>query len=185
MSLFHATRGEIQMVFEGNNKIRRKIYQTIDSLTDDEFNAIPSTGGWSPKQILEHLALMETYIASKIAGELKNPESPKASKKIIIFPESLRVKGNLPLLTRPTDTNKTISEIKEELHNSRIYLLDIYDSCSKEQLREKAFKHPNLGLIPLCQWFPIVGLYEKCHLKQLRKTINDLRINGCSLKAAE
>ena len=173
------------MIFEGNNKIRDKIYLTIDSLTDEEFNAFPSTGGWSPKQILEHLALMETYIASKIAEELNNPKSPKSSKKIIIFSERLRVKGNLPLQTRPTFKNKTVSEIKEELYNSRNYLLDIYDGSSKEQLREKSFKHPNLGLIPLDQWFPIVGLYEKCHLKQLRRTINDLRINGCSLEAAE
>jgi hypothetical protein len=173
------------MVFEGNNKIRRKIYQTIDRLTDDEFNRTPSTGSWSPKQILEHLALMESYIASKISEELKNPKSPKVSKKIIFFSGSIRVKGDLPLQTYPTDTNKTISEIKEELHNSRIYLLDIYEGSSKEQLREKSFKHPNLGLIPLDQWFPIVGMYEKCHLKQLRKTVDDLRINGYSFKAAE
>src|SRR4051794_21082866 len=99
------------MIFKGNNKIRSKIYQTIDSLTDEEFNAIPSTGGWSPKQILEHLALMETYIASRIAGELKNPNSLKATKKMIILSGNLRVKGELPLETRPTDTIKTSSEI--------------------------------------------------------------------------
>lgn len=173
------------MVFEGNNKIRRKIYQTIDGMTDNEFNGTPSTGGWSPKQILEHLALMETYIASKISGELKNPASPKASKKMILLSGSLLVKGTLPMQTQPTDTYKTIPEIKEELHNSRIYLLDVYDSSSKEQLREKSFKHPNLGLMPLEQWFPVIGMYEKCHLKQLKRTIDELRINGYSLEAAE
>lgn len=173
------------MVFEGNNKIRRKIYQTIDGMTDEEFNRTPSTGGWSPKQILEHLALMETYIASKIAGELKNPQSPKASRKIIVLSGSLLVKGELPSQTQPTDTYKTISEIKEELHNSRIYLLDVYDGSCRDQLREKSFEHPNIGLMPLEQWFPVVGLYEKCHLKQLRKTIDELRINGYSIEAAE
>ncbi|WP_432361867.1 DinB family protein [Sporosarcina sp. UB5] len=173
------------MVFEGNNKIRRKIYQTIDGLTDSEFNRTPSTGGWSPKQILEHLALMETYIASKIAGELKNPKSTKTSKKIFILSGRLLMKEELPFQTRPTNTYKTISEIKEELHNSRIYLLDVYDSSHKEQLHEKSFKHPKLGLIPLDQWFPIVGLYEKCHLKQLKKTIDDVRINSNSLEAVE
>lgn len=173
------------MVFEGNNKIRRKIYQTIDGMTDEEFNGTPSIGGWSPKQILEHLALMETYIASKISGELKNPASPKASKKMFVLSGSLLVKGELPVQTRPTNTYKTIAEIKEELHNSRIYLLDVYDGSCKDQLREKSFKHPNLGLIPLEQWFPVIGLYEKCHLKQLKKTIDELRINGCSLEAAE
>ena len=127
---------------------------------------------------------METYIASRIARELKNPNSLKATKKMIILSRNLRVKGELPLETRPTDTIKTSSEIKEELYNSRIYLLDIYDGSSKEQLRDKSFKHPNLGLIPLSQWFLVVGLY-KCHLKQLRKTINDLRINGYSLEVFE
>ncbi|MCG7343138.1 DinB family protein [Sporosarcina sp. ACRSL] len=173
------------MIFEGNNKIRRKIFQTVDQLTDDEFNRTPSNGGWSPKQILEHLALMEAYIASKISEELKNPKSPKAFKKIILRSGSLLVKGELPMQTRPTTTYKTILEIKEELHHSRIYLLDIYDGSCKDQLREKSFQHPNLGYIPLHQWFQVVGLYENCHLKQLRKTINDLRINGYSLKPSE
>lgn len=168
------------MVFEGNNKIRRKIYQAIDGLTDHEFNEVPSTGGWSPKQILEHLALMESYIAAKISGELKNPDSPRVSKKLIILPGSPLVKGNIPEQTQPTNRFMTISEMKVELHNSRIYLLDVYDGSSKESLREKSFKHPNIGSIPLYQWFPFVGMYEKCHLKQLKKTIEGLLIHGAS-----
>lgn len=166
------------MVFEGNNKIRRKIYQVIDGLTDEEFNRKPSAHDWSPKQILEHLALMETYIAAKIAAELKNPESLKASRKIIFLSGSLKVKGELPKATKPTDGFKTVSEMKEELHSSRIYLLDIYDGSCKDLLREKSFEHPNLGLMPLEQWFPVVGMYEKCHLKALKKTIIELRIHG-------
>ncbi|MDN4606413.1 DinB family protein [Sporosarcina highlanderae] len=166
------------MVFESNNKIRRKIYQVIDGLTDEEFNSKPSMHGWSPKQILEHLALMETYIAAKIAAELKNKSSQRASKKIIFLTGSLMMKDDLPEATKPTDSFKTVSEIKEELHNSRIYLLDVYDGSRKELLSEKSLAHPNLGLMPLEQWFPVVGMYEKCHLKVLKKTIGELRIQG-------
>lgn len=166
------------MVFEGNNKIRRKIYQAIDGLTDHEFNEKPSTGGWSPKQILEHLALMETYIAARISKELKNPDSPRASKKMIMLPGSLVLKDQLPEQTEPTDQYKTVSELKEELHNSRIYLLDVYDASCKDALKEKSLEHPNMGSIPLHQWFPFVGMYEKCHLKQLRKTIDCLLVHG-------
>ncbi|WOV87167.1 DinB family protein [Sporosarcina oncorhynchi] len=165
------------MVFEGNNKIRRKIYLAIDGLTDDEFNKVPSTGGWSPKQILEHLTLMETYIALKVSKELKNPTSRKAAKRYLILPDSPMVKGGMPKETLPSDTYKTISELKVELHNSRIYLLDVYDASCKDTLKQKSFEHPNLGLIPLYQWFPFVGQYEKCHLKRLKKTIEELLIN--------
>lgn len=164
------------MVFEGNNKIRRKIYLAIDGLTDDEFNKIPSAGGWSPKQILEHLTLMETYIASKVLRELKNPASHRVGKKLMILPGSPMVKHDMPKETLPSDTYKTISELKVELHNSRIYLLDVYDSSCKDKLKEKSFEHPDLGSIPLYQWFPFVGQYEKCHLKRLKKTIEELLI---------
>lgn len=164
------------MVFEGNNKIRRKIYLAIDGLTDDEFNKIPSTGGWSPKQILEHLTLMETYIASKVSRELKNPTSRRVGKKLIILPSSPMVKNGMPKETLPSDAYKTISEMKVELHNSRIYLLDVYDSSCKNTLKQKSFEHPNLGSIPLYQWFPFVGQYERCHLKRLKKTIEELLI---------
>lgn len=164
------------MVFEGNNKIRRKIYLAIDGLTDDEFNKIPSTGGWSPKQILEHLTLMETYIATNILREMKNPASRRVGKKLMLLPDSPMVKGGMPKETLPSDTYKTISELKVELHNSRIYLLDVYDSSCKDTLKQKSFEHPNLGSIPLYQWFPFVGQYERCHLKRLKKTIEELLI---------
>ncbi|MDW0117973.1 DinB family protein [Sporosarcina thermotolerans] len=168
------------MTFEGNHKVRRKIYQVIDGMTDEEFNRKPSEHDWSPKQILEHLALMETYIAAKIAAELKNKESRRASKKLIVLSGNLMMKDDLPEATKPTDSFKKVSEMKEELHNSRIYLLDVYDGSCKDMdnLREKSLEHPNLGLMPLEQWFPVVGMYEKCHLKMLKKTINELRIHG-------
>ncbi|WP_339253330.1 DinB family protein [Sporosarcina sp. FSL W8-0480] len=166
------------MTFEGNHKVRRKIYQVIDGLTDKEFNRKPLEHDWSPKQILEHLTLMETYIAAKIAAELKNKQSQRASKKLIVLSGSLMMKEDLPEATKPTDEFKTVLEMKEELHNSRIYLLDVYDGSCKDLLREKSFGHPSLGLIPLEQWFPIVGLYEKCHLKLLKKAIGELRIHG-------
>ena len=54
-------------MFEKNNRIRKKVYQSIEGLTDEQFNKIPTNGGWSPKQIFEHLVRMETLIAKKIA----------------------------------------------------------------------------------------------------------------------
>ncbi|MBB4825128.1 hypothetical protein HNO89_002357 [Sporosarcina luteola] len=166
------------MVFEGNNKIRRKIYQSIEGLTDDEFNSRPSGGGWSPKQILEHLTLMETHIATRILKEMKNPDSLRASKKLILLANDRVMNVELPEQTRPTESYKTIGELKEELHNSRIYLLDVYDASCKDALREKSIEHPNYGNIPLIQWFPFIGLYEKCHLKRLRKTIDELKMES-------
>ncbi len=162
------------MIFENNNKVRRDLFKAIEGLSDDQFNAKPSNEGWSPKQILEHLALMETVIAKNISQEIKNPTSLKAMKKPIGVSTNRIIKVEAPGYTSPTDDYHTKAEMKEALHYSRLYLLDVYESATKEELNEKSFKHPIFGQIPLCQWFPFVGLHEKRHLKQLKLTIEDI-----------
>ena len=162
------------MFLDDNNKIRRELLQEVEGLTDEQFNKMPSDGGWSPKQIFEHLVRMETVIATNIAREIKNPDSLKVKKKPIIFTTNRLVKVEAPGYVAPTDAFKSKNEIKKELHDSRLYLLNVYESTTKDVLQEKSFKHPIFGYIPLIQWFPFVGLHEKRHLKQLKKTIKML-----------
>lgn len=162
------------MFLEDNNEIRKELFQTIERLTDEQFNKNPSNGGWSPKQIFEHLLRMETVIATNIARELKNPESLKVKKKPIGLSTSRLIKVEAPGYTVPTEDYKLKQEMKKELHDSRLFLLDVYESSTKEVFREKSFKHPIFGRVPLIQWFSFVGLHEKRHLKQLKKTIEML-----------
>ncbi|MCZ2257750.1 DinB family protein [Sporosarcina sp. G11-34] len=159
------------MILAGNYKIRKELFRTIDGLTDEQFNKVPSDGGWSPKQILEHLVRMETVIATNIAKELKNPDSPKAMKKPIAISTNRLIKVEAPGYTAPTEIYKSKEEMKCELYDSHIFLLDVFESSTKDELRGKSFRHPIFGRIPLIQWFPFVGLHEKRHLKQLKKTI--------------
>ncbi|CAM3167083.1 DinB family protein [Filibacter tadaridae] len=159
------------MFLKENTKIRKELYKAIEGLTDEKFNKKPSNGGWSPKQILEHLVLMETVIAKSIARELKSSESLKVMKKPIVISTNRVIKVEAPSHTLPTDDFKTVEMMKEALHESRLFLMDVYESGTKEQFREKSSKHPLFGQIPLTQWFPFVGLHEKRHIKQLKNTI--------------
>ncbi|MEK5070926.1 DinB family protein [Sporosarcina sp. FSL K6-1508] len=159
------------MILGKNMVIRKELFQTIEGLTDDQFNKKPSNGGWSPKQIFEHLVRMETVIATNIAEELKNPDSPKSMSKPIVLSTNRLVKVEAPVYTAPTEEYKSKLEMKKELYDSRLFLLDVYELSTKDVLREKSFKHPIFGQVPLIQWFPFVGLHEKRHLKQLKKTI--------------
>ncbi|GKV66100.1 hypothetical protein NCCP2331_22530 [Sporosarcina sp. NCCP-2331] len=166
------------MVFGENIKVRKRILQLIEGLTDEEFNGTPSCGGWSPKQIVEHLALMECRIATNIAKELKNPDSPRVFKKPISVSASPLLKAYFLEFTMPTDTYLSISETKERLHQSRNYLLDIYESATVEELRAKSFKHPVFGNVPLIQWFRFVGFHEKRHLKQLKRAVELIKTDS-------
>ena len=162
------------MFLEDNNEIRKELFHTIEGMTDEQFNQTPSNGGWSAKQIFEHLIRMETVIATNIARELKNSESKKSRKKPIALSTSRLIKVEAPGYTAPTDDYKTKQEMQKELHESRLFLLDVYQSSTKQIFKEKSFKHPIFGQVPLIQWFPFVGLHEKRHLKQLKKTIEML-----------
>ncbi|WP_342512146.1 DinB family protein [Sporosarcina sp. FSL K6-1522] len=159
------------MIFEKNNRIRTKLFQSIEGLTDEQFNRTPSNGGWSPKQIFEHLVNMETMVATNIAKELKNPNSPKSMSKPIALITNRLLKVDAPVSTAPTETYKSKLEMQNALYESHLFLLDVYESCSKEVLRSKSCKHPVFGQVPLSQWLPLVGLHEKRHLKQLREVI--------------
>lgn len=162
------------MFLEENNQIRKELYQTIEGLTDEQFNKVPDKGGWSAKQILEHLVKMETVIATNIARELKNPDSPNSRKKPIGISTSRLVKVNAPEYTAPSDEYESKTEMQKKLHEARLFLLDVYESGTKEMFRKKSFKHPIFGQVPLIQWFEFVGLHEKRHVKQLKKTIKKI-----------
>lgn len=163
------------MVFAENIKVRKRILQLIEGLTDEEFNGTPSCGGWSPKQIVEHLALMECRVAINIAQELKNPESLRVFKKPISVSASPLMKAYFMEYTQPTDAHLSIPEVKEKLHDSRNFLLDIFESATLEELRCKSIKHPIFGNVPLIQWFRFVGFHEKRHLRQLKRTVEQVK----------
>ncbi len=162
------------MFLEENNKIRKDLFQEIEGLSDEQFNQSSSEGEWSPKQIFEHLVKIETVIATNISKELKNEDSPKAKKKPIALATSRLIKVEAPGYTVPTDEYKTIQEMKKELHTSRLYLIKVYESSTSDVFSVKSLKHPIFGRVPLIQWFRFIGLHEKRHLKQLRKTIKIL-----------
>lgn len=162
------------MFLEDNNEIRKELVRAIEGLSDEQFNTSPQKGGWSPKQIFEHLVRMEKVIATNIARELKNPDSPKSKNKPIGITTNRLIKIEAPGYTVPTDDYKSKHEMQKEIHESRLFLLDVYESSTKDIFREKSFKHPIFGQIPLMQWFSFVGQHEKRHLKQLRKTIEKL-----------
>jgi len=162
------------MFLEDNNEIRKELLTEVEGLTDEQFNKTPSNGGWSPKQIFEHLVRMETVVATNIAREIKNPDSLKVKKKPITITTNRIVKVKAPGYFAPSDEFKSKNEMKKELHDSRLFLLNVYESTTKEVLQDKSFKHPIFGYVPLIQWFPFIGLHEKRHLKQLKKTIKML-----------
>ncbi len=160
---------------QDNEKIRKALLDAIEGLTDDQLNQKPAEGEWSPMEILEHLNLMETFIAHNISRTLASEHSEKASKKPIQLTVSRLVKVDAPRQTAPSGEFIPLDDMNSRLEKSRLLLDSIYEETPLEVLENKSMKHPIFGKIPLVQWFPFVGLHEKRHLKQLEITIKKIK----------
>ncbi len=163
------------MYKQDNEKIRKALLTAVDGLSDAKLNEKPAEGEWSPMEILEHLYLIETYIAHNITRELAVEHSEKVMKKPIQLTISRLVKVDAPRQTSPSGDFIPLEDMKSRLEKSRLLLDSIYDETPLEVLESKSMKHPVFGKVPLVQWFPFIGLHEKRHLKQLEIAIEKIK----------
>lgn len=163
------------MYQQDNEKIRKELLNAVVGLSDAELNQKPAEGEWSPMEILEHLNLIETYIAHNISKELASEHSEKAIKKPIQLTVSRLVKVDAPRQTSPSGEFIALDEMKSRLEKSRLLLDSIYDGTPLDVLENRSMKHPVFGKVPLVQWFPFIGLHEKRHLKQLEIAIEKIK----------
>lgn len=163
------------MYKEDNQKVRQEVLEAVDGLPDDLLNRKPAEDEWSPMEVLEHLYLMEIYIAKNLSKQLAKEESEKAVKKPIQLTVNRMVKVDAPAPVVPSGEYRTLEDIKARLEESRIFLDSVYDGTTVEVLESKSMPHPVFGKVPLIQWFPFIGLHEKRHLKQLEKTIEKIK----------
>ncbi|HSI68091.1 MAG TPA: DinB family protein [Planococcus sp. (in: firmicutes)] len=162
------------MFKEENEKIRNEILVAANALPDDRLNTKPTDKEWSPMQILEHLHLMETVIATNISKQLLKEDSKKAMKKPIQMTVNRAIKVDAPEYVTPSEEYITLSEMEQRLTKSRELLNGVYDTSTDEILSAKSMPHPVFGKVPLTQWFPFIGYHEKRHLKQLEEAINKI-----------
>lgn len=163
------------MFKEDNLKIREEVLRAAESLPDGLLNRKPAPDKWSPMQVLEHLNLMENYIAKNLSRQIASPANEKTMKKPIQLTVSRMIKVDAPAPLVPTGEFISLEDMKKRLNESRIFLNSVYDGTTEDVLNSKSMPHPVFGKVPLIQWFPFIGLHEKRHLKQLEKTIEKIR----------
>ncbi|MGK7377693.1 DinB family protein [Planococcus sp. 1R117A] len=162
------------MFKDENAKIRNAVLKAVEGVNDETLNRKPSADEWSPMQILDHLQLMETMIARSLAKQLASGKYEKAVKKPIQLTVSRVVKVEAPHYVVPSAEFIPLEDMKKRLEASRALLHKVYDGAAAEALEGKSMPHPVFGKVPLIQWFPFIGLHEKRHLKQLKRTLEKL-----------
>ncbi len=159
---------------EINNKAREELLTEVNGITDEDLNRKPAENGWSIKQILEHLYLMEGAITKNIRGQLAHGEVVNAADKPIELSVDRSRKVDAPEFAQPSESFASLEELKQKLEATHKGLAELAGTSDERMLKDKGFPHPVFGQMSLKQWIPFVGYHEKRHTEQVKEVKIDI-----------
>ncbi|EHQ27144.1 DinB family protein [Mucilaginibacter paludis] len=146
----------------------------LDTIPDDQFNAMPPGGGWSYGEVYSHI--LQADLGSLIAIEkCTNGTGKVDNKRLGWFAMLIFFAGRFPpfKIKAPAKIEAAVNNIgKEEARNLIIKLKNRMDQLIPVINKSSSFskiKHPRLGLLNAKQWFKFIGIHTKHHLKQLER----------------
>jgi len=169
----------IEEVYAANDKIRANFLETIESISDEQANALPEGEKWTIAQIIEHVSIVEDGM-SKISYKLLNEakESGKTSDGTAKFSDSFaqhaagarEQKFEAPDRVRPKGSVSIADSVKrlEETRQNLYALKPLFETvdCS-----EHKFPHPAFGELTAHEWLALVGGHEIRHLEQIKRRL--------------
>lgn len=159
-----------------NEEARTALLKEVQEVSDHYLNLQPADGGWSIKQILEHLYLMEHSVVDIIKKELTSGEDKEAKQRKIELTVDRTVKVDAPDYLVPSDDVAALKEMTEKLEQSHFALQQLAEAYDEEVFAKKALDHPAFGKMNLAQWILFVGYHEMRHTKQIQEVKASLHL---------
>lgn len=152
-------------------QIRADVWATVQHLTDEQINQHAETGKWNVAQVLEHLYLIERMIVKYISISLVKSELSTTNAKPFNLTLDRSRSIEAPPHLVPSEAFMKLEDLKTKLNESRQSLLQVTQGISENELTQKSFPHPVLGMMDLKQWVTFVGVHEQRHLEQIKDVL--------------
>ena len=164
----------------------REFQERAGRIGADLWDRVPGSGGWSPAQLAEHLALVEASCARVLPRKLFG--APAAEEILLVTrtreaglagwweTETKRVAPDFvaPARTWP-DAEGTLAAF--DAH--RTANIETYRQAPTD-LRAYAMPHPILGPLDGYQWAVFLSEHLRRHLRQLDQILQDLGVTALS-----
>lgn len=137
-------------------------------------SASPPTGGWSPDQVIEHLAETERSIL-ELLSRLLDQAGPRSDEDFdeerfsamldlpFVLDRSQRVRGRQP------SGELDAAAAWDALAKSRRAVLKLVDDAQGVRLEDTSYPHPATGeQLNGYQWVAFLALHEGRHAEQIR-----------------
>ncbi len=146
----------------------------VEGLREDQWHFVPSSGGWSIAQIVEHVAFIELNIVrrlqDKVQTEAPDPGIPEATdrKELILMrgvPNRSRKVEMPPIFEHPKGAAKGAA-LLDQLQRARRETLQFVSDCAVD-LRQYGDEHFIFKMLNGEQWLLLIALHAERHAAQI------------------
>jgi hypothetical protein len=171
----------IQKLLEAGKK---RFLDTIDKVTDEQWNARLPEHHHTIGHEAEHIALSENDLQQVIQLAMESPEQPEAPQrlkgKIAVVEELLLGKDAAAEGYRPPEKMINKSEVLEFYGAANRKLMALLDSSRGEPLAKHVYVHPKeeIGELNALQWFYYIAHHRERHIRQIEALLANPAMPG-------
>jgi hypothetical protein len=169
-------------IYAANARSRQRLEALLETISPEEAELVPD-GGWSIKQIVEHVALVDEGTADicrrlldkALAGDRRSdgainmrPEFGESAAKIA----TMKLKA--PDRVQPTG-EVSFGESLARLERSSELFNKMRAEMETLDLSGATFAHPFMGELTAAEWLMVAGGHELRHVKQIERRLAELR----------
>jgi hypothetical protein len=169
------------------DRTRAALLATVESVPESRRNVSPGSGGWSPAQVLDHLAVVEAgsvrLMAKRIARAREGGLGPDPKTSSVLGAldgqgvASREQRWQAPEIVLPRD-GATAASALASLRESRAALLELLRDADGLDLSAVRAMHTRLGDIDMYQWALFIGQHEARHTSQIGEMAAAARAAG-------
>ena len=171
----------IAEIYDGNAKIRARLKQTIENLTDEQLNFRTDETTWTIREIVEHIAIVEGGIAKICAkllhesGEENLPNDGNANISADFLAKTATSDRRTTKLSAPDRVKpsgaRTIEESFAKMIENGEILNQLQAGLETINTQKAKFPHPYFGDMTATEWLLLVGGHERRHIDQIEEIL--------------
>ena len=143
--LAHQGQKDVSAIVQPVERERRRLVDLLGGISEEQAGFVPSSGGWSVKEVVRHVAGAErgvTVIIARLAGAPEPPEEPHAA-------------------------GRSLAELCRVLGEARRQLLEVARRVPQDANLEARHEHPFFGPLNWKEWLAFQRVHDGDHIAQI------------------
>jgi hypothetical protein len=157
---------------------RAGVLATVEGHPSERLETAPPAGGWTPAEILQHLAIVESGTTRLLAHRLQRaidaglPRETETTSVLTTFtlPPGASEPTRAPDVVLP-EPGASSSAALAALADSRLALRTMLHAADGWALAGVSARHPLFGALNMYEWLLVLGEHDTRHARQIRRVL--------------